>query len=60
MIKLKKIDNNDTNGFSLILLWILGLNIVHSTSKGRHMQIGLALGPFETTFGISLWGNMLP
>ena len=62
MLTVKQIDNDRKNctGFSFVLMWILGISLMHTIEKGDHIHLGICLGPFEWTLGLSVWRKLLP
>ena len=60
MFRVKKTNNRNSQGISLVILWILGLSIVHTVERGDHLHLGICVGPFEFNFGTSIWRKLLP
>ena len=62
MLTVKNVSNSRQNcrGFSFVILWILGISLMHTIEKGDHLHIGICIGPFEYTMGFSIWRKLLP
>ena len=60
MLRFKKTSGNNCHGIELVILWILGISVVHTVAKGDHLHMGISLGPFAVSFGTSIWRKLLP
>lgn len=62
MLTVKNVSSRQKNcqGISLVILWVLGISLLHTIEKGDHLHIGISLGPFECTMGLSIWRKLLP
>ena len=60
MLRVKFKSDNNCQGVSLVILWTLGISFVHTVERGDHLHIGICVGPFELSFGTSIWRKLLP
>ena len=60
MFRVKTTNRNNSHGINIIILWILGISVVHTVERGDHLHMGICLGPFELNFGTSIWRKLLP
>ena len=62
MIKFKKLANDNDNqvGFSIIFLWLFSVTLSYNIVRGDHITLGVSIGPFEISLGLSIWRKLLP
>ena len=62
MLKIKKEGSLNSNqcGISFIFLWLFSVTLSYNILKGDHMTLGLCVGPFEVSLGLSVWRKLLP
>jgi hypothetical protein len=62
MIQYKKMEDIEKNqmGWCLIILWLFSVTLSYNIMKGDHITLGIGVGPFETSLGLSIWRKLLP
>jgi hypothetical protein len=62
MIQYKKMEDIEKNqmGWCLIILWLFSVTLSYNIMKGDHITLGIGIGPFETSLGLSIWRKLLP
>jgi hypothetical protein len=62
MIQYKKMEDIEKNqmGWCLIILWLFSVTLSYNIIKGDHITLGIGVGPFETSLGLSIWRKLLP
>ena len=60
MIEFKRIEKSNMFTYSLILLWIFSVTLTYNILRGDHVSFTIGLGPFEVSFGFSVWRKLLP
>ena len=60
MLRLKKTSNNNCQGISLVILWIFQVSFVYTIERGDHLHMSVGVGPFELSFGTTIWRKWLP
>ena len=62
MLKFKKLGTLHDNecGISIIFLWLFSITMSYNIVRGDHMTLGVCIGPFEVSMGLSIWRKLLP
>jgi|TARA_R100001594_G_scaffold149521_2_gene207574 hypothetical protein len=62
MIKIKKINEPENNqiAWSVIILWLFSVTLSYNIVRGDHITLGICIGPFEVSLGLSIWRKLLP
>ena len=60
MFRVKRTNNHNCQGVSLVILWIFQVSFVHTIERGDHLHMGICVGPIEFNFGTSIWRKLLP
>ena len=60
MFRVKKTNNRNSQGISLVILWIFQVSLLYTIERGDHLHISVSVGPFEFSVGITIWRKLLP